>query len=175
MLESVWNQVMLCGIPLIVLCHCYSLPLYFHCDLHHWNSLCWSDHVAILYDMACIWILYFSLLCTSLKMHQQHLSCLSYRSFSEILHNHIALSFFCDNMYKHTHTSLMYHVFFFHHQHCLYQNECVSDLWRVSSVLIFSSTCICLSSKFLFCNCPWCDVIVCIMTSNVITKHMTYI
>ena len=85
------NQVMSCGIPLMVLCHCYSLLLYCYCDLHHWNSLCWSDCVAILYDMACIWILYFSLLCTSLIMHQLYLSCLHYSSFSEILHNHIAL------------------------------------------------------------------------------------
>ena len=64
----------------------------------------------------------FSLISTPLIMHQQHLSCLSYSSFSEILHNHIALSFFCDIMYKHTCTSSMYHVFpfLFHHQHCLY-------------------------------------------------------
>ena len=61
-LDSVWNQVMSCGIPLIVLCHYYSSLLHFHYVLHHWNSLCWSDHVAILYDRACIWILYFSLL-----------------------------------------------------------------------------------------------------------------
>ena len=106
MLDSVWNQVMSCGIPLIVLCHCYSLLLHFHCDLHHWNSLCWSDRVAILCDMACIWILYFSLLCTSLIMHQQHLSCLNYSSFSQILHNHITLSFF---KWQHVQT----HLYFF--------------------------------------------------------------
>ena len=145
MLDSVWNQVMSCGIPLIVLCHCYSLLLYFHCHLHHWNSLCWNDHVAVLYDMACIWILYFSLLCTSLIMHQQHLSCLSYSSFLEILHNHITLSFFCDNMYKHTCTSLMYHVFSFFSPSTLFVSEweCFWPVKGISFVLIFFSTCIC--------------------------------
>ena len=132
-LDSVWNQVMSYAIPLILSCHYYSSLLCFHYVLHHLNSLCSSDHVAILYDMACIWILYFLPLCTSLIMHQQHLGCAKYSSLSQMLHNHITLSVFCDNMYKHTHSSWIHQVFSFsfHHQQHLYQNESVSYLWRV--------------------------------------------
>ena len=109
---------MSCAIPLIVSCHYYSLLIHFHYVLHHSNSLCWSDHV---YDMACIWILYFSLLCTTLVIHQQHFGCPKYSSLSQILHNHITLSVFCDNMYKHTHSSWIHQVFSFsfHHQQCI--------------------------------------------------------
>ena len=100
MLDSVWNQVMSCGIPLIVLCHCYSLLLYFHCDLHHWNSLCWSDRVEILYDMACIWILYFPFLCTSLIMPSATFE-LSKFFFRNITQSHCIKFFLWQNVHTH--------------------------------------------------------------------------
>ena len=104
-------------------------------------SLCSTSFVFTLLKWPCcnfIWHdlhmnSFFSLLCTSLIMHQQHLGCLKCSSLSQILHNHAALCVFCDNMYKHIHSSWNHQVFSFsfHHQQCLYQNESVSDLQRV--------------------------------------------
>ena len=74
-----------------------------------------------------------SLFLTSLYLldnASEHLDCPKYSSLSQILHNYITLSVFCDNMYKHTHSSWIHQVFSFsfHHQQCLCQNESVSDL-----------------------------------------------
>ena len=127
------------------------------------------------------WLAYeffiFSLLSNSLIMYQQHLGCPKYSSLSQILHSHVTLSVSCDNMYKHTHSSWIHQVFSFsfHHQQCLYQNESISDQWRVSYVPMFFYKYICLPSKFLFCKFPWHDFIVWIMTRNVITKFMNYV
>ena len=76
----------------------------------------------------------FSLLCTYLIMHQQHLGCPKYSSLSQILHNHVTFSVFCYNMHKHTHSSWIHQVFSFsfHHHQCLYQNE---SGWPVKSII----------------------------------------
>ena len=102
----------------------------FYCYLCHLSSVCCHVCFVILYDMVCIWILYFPLLCTCLIVHQQYLCYLCYSSFLQILHNHI-----WDKIYTHTHTSSVYQLFsfFFHHQHCLYQNEHIS--WPVKGII----------------------------------------